>query len=157
MADHTGGRAWKAGPFARFCGGVAVSAIQLQGRVPFMAEGRAGRLEAQGKVNATSESENRSLYLLPPPAAITTYCLPVLLPSNVIGVACALAGSRVTHSSWPVSLSNTRNLESFVAPINNSPPAVTMDPPRLGAPVGGSPLAISSSTTPRTERQRKVP
>src|SRR5579859_896197 len=110
-----------------------------------------------GKENATSESEYTLLYLFPPPAAITTYCLPLFRPTKVMGVACALAGSFVTQSSLPVSLSNARNRESFVAPMNTRPPAVTIDPPKFGAPVGEIPFAISSSTTPSTLRQRNSP
>ena len=97
------------------------------------------------------------LYLFPPPAATTTNCFFDLLPMNVIGVACALAGSFVVQISFPVSLSNARKRLSLVAPINNRPPAVTSEPPKLDVPVGGMPLARSSSTTPRTERQRKSP
>ena len=33
-------------------------------------------------------------------------------------------------------------------PMKTSPPAVTMEPPRLGIPVLGTPRWISSSTTP---------
>src|SRR5947207_3164024 len=76
---------------------------------------------------------------------------------NVIGVACALAGSLVVQISLPVSLSNARKRLSLVAPINTSPPAVTSDPPIFDVPVGGTPLAIKSSTTPSTERQRNSP
>ena len=74
-----------------------------------------------------------------------------------MGVACPLAGSLVTHSSRPVSLSKARKRLSLVAAMNTSPPAVTIDPPRLGAPVGGSPFAIKASTTPRTVRHRNSP
>src|SRR5579864_1825118 len=74
-----------------------------------------------------------------------------------MGVACALAGSLVTQSSLPESLSNARKRESLVAPMNTRPPAVTMDPPILGVPVGGTPRATSSSTTPSTARQRNSP
>src|SRR5205823_10524911 len=41
--------------------------------------------------------------------------------------------------------------------MNSRPPAVTMDPPMFDVPVGGSPLATNSSTTPKTERQWNVP
>ena len=79
------------------------------------------------------------LYLFPPPAAITTNCLPVFLPRNVIGEAWPLAGSRVTQSSSPVSLSKARNRSSLVAAMKTSPPAVTMEPPIFGVPVLGTP------------------
>src|SRR5215469_8350873 len=78
-------------------------------------------------------------------------------PVNVMGVAWALAGSIAVQISLPVSLSKARNRLSLVAPMNTSPPAVTSDPPIFGLPVGGMPLAISSSTTPSTERHRKSP
>src|SRR5260370_14208334 len=97
------------------------------------------------------------LYLLPPPAAIPTNCFFDFAPRNVIGVACALAGNFVVQISFPVSLSNARKRLSFVAPIKTRPPAVVSEPPRFGAPVGGIPFAISSSTTPSTDCQRKSP
>src|SRR5215475_3321449 len=109
-----------------------------------------------GRENATSESEKSLLYLLPPPAATTTYCFP-FFPWKVMGVAWALAGRRVTQSSRPVSLSNARKRRSLVAPMKTRPPAVTMEPPILAVPVGGNPFAISSSTTPSTTRQRNSP
>src|ERR1051326_4883455 len=71
-----------------------------------------------GKAKATKESENVSLYLLPPPAATTTYCFLVFFEKNVIGVAWALAGTRTVHNSLPVSLSKARKRLSSVAPIN---------------------------------------
>ncbi len=43
--------------------------------------------ESYGKQKATKESEYVLLYLLPPPAAITTYCFPFFFETNVIGVA----------------------------------------------------------------------
>jgi hypothetical protein len=53
-------------------------------------------------------------YLLPPPAAMTMNCLPVFFPRLVMGVAMPLAGSFVTQSSSPVSLSKARDF-----PLNN--------------------------------------
>src|SRR5437879_1737623 len=110
-----------------------------------------------GNENATSASEYVSLYLFPPPAAITTYCLPDLRPRKVMGVAWALAGSIVSQSSLPVSLSKARKRESLVAPMNTRPPAVTIEPPRFAVPVGGIPRFTKSSMTPRTTRQRNSP
>src|SRR5688572_21835457 len=112
---------------------------------------------ARGRAKATSFDMYSLLYLFPPPAATTTNCRPLLGPRYVMGVACALAGNRVIHSSSPVSLSNARNLPSFVAPIKTSPPAVTIDPPRFDAPVFGIPRAVSSSYSPRVDRQRCSP
>lgn len=63
----------KAGPLRRQSGLVTRCAGELQRGMLFMAEiGSAGA--TQGNENATSESENVSVYLLPPPAAITTNC-----------------------------------------------------------------------------------
>ena len=56
--------------------------------------------------NATTESPCLLPSLPWPPAQITTYCLPPAL--NVIGVACALAGSSAFQTSVPVSTSNAR-------------------------------------------------
>jgi hypothetical protein len=80
---------------------VAGDALQFQGRVDRVAE-----LD-YGSEKATSESEKLRSYLLPPPAAMTTNCLPDF-PINVIGLAKALAGRRVSQSSFPVVLSNAR-------------------------------------------------
>lgn len=110
-----------------------------------------------GNENATKASEKSSLYLLPPPAAITTYCLPVFFPRNVIGVACPLAGSITDNSSFPLPLSNARKRRSSVAPIKTNPPAVTIDPPMFAVPVGGRPFASNTSTTPNTVRHRNSP
>ena len=63
----------KAGPLRLESGLVAHSASELQRSVFLMAEIGPGRA-TQGNENAISESENVSLYLLPPPAAITTNC-----------------------------------------------------------------------------------
>ena len=53
---------------------VAQGAFVLQRRVLLVIERPVLRPQTQGKENATKESEYVSLYLLPPPAAITTYC-----------------------------------------------------------------------------------
>src|SRR5436309_13287490 len=66
-----------------------------------------------------------------------------------MGVACPLASSRVTQSSFPVSESKARKRLSLVPAMKFSPPAVAIDPPRLGTPVLGMHFASSSSTTPR--------
>src|SRR5205814_9956945 len=79
-----------------------------------------------------------------PPAAITTYCFP-LRPWYVIGTASPVASSFVIHSSLPVLESNARNLESVVAAINTSPPAVAIDPPIFAAPAFFRPCASTSS------------
>src|SRR6185295_11544699 len=97
------------------------------------------------------------LYLFPPPAATTTNWRPLFGPRYVIGVACALAGKRVIQISSPESLSNARNFPSLVAPMNTSPPPVTIDPPRFDAPVFGIPRVVSSSYSPRVTRQRCSP
>src|SRR5262245_23539461 len=110
-----------------------------------------------GKLNAISASLKVLLYLLPPPAAITTNCLPVVFPLKVIGVACPLAGSFVIQSSLPVSLSNARKRLSFVAAMKTRPPAVTIEPPRFGDPVGEMPRFSRSSTTPSGTCQRSLP
>src|SRR5712671_6534289 len=99
---------------------------------------------SSGSANATSASDTFPLKYPPPPAAITTNCLPVFLPMYVIGVACALASRVAAHSCSPVFASNPRKRSSIVAPINTTPPAVTIEPPRFGVPV----VVFSSSTTP---------
>src|ERR1019366_3668059 len=109
-----------------------------------------------GSEKATSESEKLRSYLLPPPAAMTTNCLPDF-PINVIGLAKALAGRRVSQSNLPVDISKARKRWSLVAPMKTSPPAVTIDPPILAVPVGGMPLAVRASISPSTLRQRNVP
>ena len=71
-------------------------ALHLQRGVLFVIERLvlARASQVQGKEKATKESEYVSLYLLPPPAAMITYCLFVFFEKKVIGVACALAGTR---------------------------------------------------------------
>src|SRR2546430_9497815 len=54
----------------------------------------------------------------PPPAAMTTNCLPPA--SYVIGVARAPAGKSAFHSSRPVSVSNARIARSSVAPMKTT-------------------------------------
>ena len=46
-----------------------------------------GSMQRYGKEKATNESEYLSLYLFPPPAAITTYCFLFLFETKVMGVA----------------------------------------------------------------------
>src|SRR2546421_5957098 len=99
---------------------------------------------SSGSANATRVSDTFPLKYPPPPAAITTNCLPDFLPRYVTGVACALASRSPAHSCSPVRESNARKRLSIVAPINTTPPSVTIVPPRLGVPVA----AFSSSTTP---------
>src|SRR6267378_4196177 len=99
---------------------------------------------SSGSANATRVSDTFPLKNPPPPAAITTNCLPVFLPMYVIGLACALASRVAAHSCSPVFASNPRKRSSTVAPINTTPPAVTIEPPRFGVPV----VVFSSSTTP---------
>src|SRR6267154_2391959 len=101
-------------------------------------------VDYSGRANATSASETFPLKYPPPPAAITTNCLPDFLPIYVIGVACALASRSAAHSCSPVRASKARKRLSIVAPINTTPPSVTIVPPRLGVPVD----VFSSSTTP---------
>src|SRR5579885_329534 len=160
VADHARSRLGHSGARLGLRRRVAQRALQFQPRVPRVAE-RDGLLRrapaGYGSEKATSESEKSLLYLFPPPAAITMYCLPLRLPTKVMGEACALAGSMKVHSSLPLSLSKARKRLSLVAPMKTSPPAVTSDPPILGAPVGGMPLASSASTTPSTLRQRNSP
>src|SRR5207249_10688989 len=107
------------------------------------------RLEAAppGSANATIFEPGAAPRKLPPPAATTTYCRPSL-PRNVIGTACAHAGSSVSHSCLPLFDSNARNRQSIVAPMKSTPPAVTMLPPMLGVPVLSKPFAFSDSKNP---------
>jgi hypothetical protein len=59
---------------------------------------------------------------------MTTYSRPFNMYTD--GVAFPAAGSVVSHSSRPVSLSYAWNFRSkFVAPIQTRPPAVTTGPP----------------------------
>src|SRR6266853_585975 len=62
----------------------------------------------------------------------------------------ALYSNRVTHSSVPVFESNARKRRSLVAPMNTSPPAVAIDPPRFRRPVSFLPSGSSSVTPSRT-------
>src|SRR3954464_2560350 len=78
---------------------VAEGALLLKGRMLLVIERPIVAPQTQGKEKATNESEKVSLYLLPPPAAITTYCFLVFLEKKVMGVACALAGMRTVQSS----------------------------------------------------------
>src|ERR1017187_4887672 len=75
----------------------------------------------------------------------------------VIGLVCPLASNFTSQSSFPVRESNPRKRESFVAPINTSPPAVAMLPPRFSVPVSRTPIASSASILPNTERHAMSP
>src|SRR6266576_1992717 len=110
-------------------------------------------LYLSGRENAASVSDTFPLKYPPPPAAITTNCLPLFLPREVVGVACALASRSLTHSCSPVLASKARKRLSVVAPINTTPPAVTIDPPRFGVPV----VVFSSSTLPSATFQTISP
>src|SRR3989442_2142690 len=75
-----------------------------------------------------------------------------------MGVALAASISLVTHSSLPVFASSARKRASMVAPMNSSPPAVAIGPPRgSGVPVFGTPRASSSSNDPKGVRQSTSP
>src|SRR5438552_69798 len=107
--------------------------------------GRAKAARVSDASIGTSSVARRPL----PPAAITTICLCVRFPRNVMGVAWPLASRRITQSSLPVFESKARKRLSFVPAIKTSPPAVAIEPPRFGTPVLGIPFASNSSTTPR--------
>src|SRR5262249_7131250 len=83
----------------------------------------------------------------PPPAAITTNCLP--LTAYVQGVAYPPAGSLYSHKTFPFVLSKARNFSSFDPPTKTNPPAVTIVPPRLSVPVCGTPRSDSSAYSPK--------
>src|SRR5499427_10597501 len=51
-----------------------------------------------------------------------------------MGVAWELAGSWPSQITFPVSTSNARSLSSIAAAIKTRPPAVTVEPPKLGDP-----------------------
>ena len=90
MAYHTLGRHREAGSLAGDRLGMAVHTLDLQAGVTFVAKRQrllGPKQWRQGKEYATKESEKSLLYLLPPPAEITTNCLPDFLPTKVIGVA----------------------------------------------------------------------
>jgi len=103
---------------------------------------------------ATNSSPDTDLPL-PPPAAITTNCLPSA--SYVHGVANPAALSSVSHSTSPVSWSNARIFLSKVPAIKTNSPAVAIVPPCDGVPVFGIPLAVSSGNSPLTTRQANFP
>ena len=90
MAHQTFRRRRKGGPLGDERLGMAVHALDLQAGVTLVAKRQrliGPKQLRQGKEYATKESEKSLLYLLPPPAEITTNCLPDFLPRNVIGVA----------------------------------------------------------------------
>src|SRR5438445_12180688 len=70
-----------------------------------------------------------------------------------MGVALAASTNLVTQSSLPVFASIARKRASIEAPMNSSPPAVAIGPPRgSGVPVLGTPRASSSSKDPNGMR-----
>lgn len=89
MAAQTLGYGRKPGALGLPRSGVACNAAKLQSGVTLVREGnlsRSGR-NHHGSEKATKWSVYSRLYLFPPPAAMTTNCLPVLRPRNVMGVA----------------------------------------------------------------------
>ena len=66
-----------------------------------------------------------------------------------MGIVCPLASIGCSHSKRPDFDSKAQRL-SFVAPINTSPPAVAMLPPRLRAPVFLTPWASEQNRSERT-------
>ena len=83
MARHALANRRKRRPLPGLNRRVAIPAFDLQGRMPLVAEVHrlfGARRSGYGKENATSESEYTLLYLFPPPAAITMYCLPLFRP-----------------------------------------------------------------------------
>src|ERR1700733_12763852 len=91
-----------------------------------------------------------------PPAAITTYCLPLI--SYVIGVACPLNGKGTFHNSLPVSTSKAAKNGSVVPKKKIKPPAVAIGPPRLTDPAGVGPCDPPNfSMEPKGTCQRIVP
>ena len=90
MAHHAIRYAGIARPLGLLCSLVATGTWEAQWSVPLVAKRNGVPVaspKGYGSEKATKASEKSSLYLLPPPAAITTYCLPVFFPRNVIGVA----------------------------------------------------------------------
>src|SRR5438445_1336276 len=75
----------------------------------------------------------------------------------MLGVAYPAAGRDVSHSSWPVVLSNARNFASMVAEIKTRPPAVTIGPPYCSAPVATPPFPASAGCSPSGILQRYAP
>ena len=76
MAGPTLRHFGKRSQISAFCRNVTSDALQFQRQVLFMAKRPRNVCPAEGygKAKATKESEYVSLYLLPPPAAIKTYC-----------------------------------------------------------------------------------
>ena len=93
----------------------------------------------------------------PPPAAISaTYCLPSR-PMYVIGLVCALASRRASHSSLPAFESNARNLRIIRRPDRDETARGRYVPPRFNDPVRAprslsgprfSPAAIATQCPP---------
>lgn len=65
----------KTSAFARFSIFVTCSALQFQRGMLPVVKGLIRAQQIQGKEKASKVSEYLSLYLFPPPAATTTYCL----------------------------------------------------------------------------------
>src|ERR1700731_1514117 len=75
-----------------------------------------------------------------------------------MGVALAASTNLVFQISLPVRASNAWKRQWILAPINTSPPAVTIGPPRCsGVPVLGTPSASNSSNDPRGTRHATSP
>src|SRR5688572_19709189 len=91
-------------------------------------------------------SPGRVSGLAAPPAAMTTYCLPLIV--KTLGVAYPPAGNWYSHRIRPVYLSNARNFSSTVAPMKTRLPAVTTAPPMLSEPVLRMPSAASAGYSP---------
>ena len=95
------------------------------------------------RLNTTSRSLPRSSPVAGAETFAATYCRPSL-PPYVIGTASTLKSNAADQSSSPVRESNARNMRSLVAPMNTSPPAVTIAPPTLGLPTRCLPSGRSS-------------
>jgi hypothetical protein len=90
MAHHTLRGRRESGTFPGERLSMAVYALDLQPGMTLVAERQRltrPKQRRQGNENATKESEKSLLYLLPPPAEITTNCLFDFLPRKVMGVA----------------------------------------------------------------------
>ena len=81
VVGQAGGLAWATGTGGNTAG--ATGSGQLQVFIAFrgaVGPGQAGGLSYWGRAKATRASEYTGPYLLPPPAAITTYCFFVFRP-----------------------------------------------------------------------------